>query len=110
MRRSSFRLPMAVVRRRSLGCSKRWATSRYGRTGKGFSMKPVEVHVVVNGRRESVPSPGTIAQLLADTGWKATQVVVEDNGRGMPRHRLAENFRNDGDQPENRGPVAGGCR
>jgi len=71
-------------------------------------MKPVEVHVVVNGRRESVPSPGTIAQLLADTGWKATQVVVEYNGRVMPRHRLAETCLNDGDRLEIVVPVAGG--
>lgn len=71
-------------------------------------MRPVETYVLVNGRREGLLLPRTIGQFLEDAGWKETQVVVELNGRVLPRHQLAKTCLSEGDRLEIVVPVAGG--
>ena len=71
-------------------------------------MKPVEVSIMLNGRKELICLPCTVAQILDNGGLKATQVVVEHNGMVLPRARLAETTLNEGDSLEVIVPVAGG--
>jgi thiamine biosynthesis protein ThiS len=71
-------------------------------------MKPELATVLANGRREEVQLPCTVAGFVAAHGWKATQVVVERNGRVLGRDELGTVMINGGDQLEVIVPVAGG--
>ena len=71
-------------------------------------MKSVEASVTVNGRKEMIRLPCTVAQILDQAGLKATQVVVERNGSVLPRSQSAETLLEDGDRLELIVPVAGG--
>jgi thiazole synthase len=64
--------------------------------------------IVANGQRQEVNSPCTVADFLSGCGWKATQVVVEHNGKVLGRAELGQILLQDGDRLEIIVPVAGG--
>ena len=66
------------------------------------------VDVVVNGKREKIAVPVTIAGFLELSGLRITQVVVEHNGVVQPRQRLNEIDLKEGDSLEVVVPAAGG--
>jgi thiamine biosynthesis protein ThiS len=71
-------------------------------------MKPEPVTILANGREESINSPCTVAEFVNANGWKATQVVVEYNGRVLGRAEVTETMLKAGDSLEVIVPVAGG--
>jgi sulfur carrier protein len=71
-------------------------------------MKPELATVLANGRQEQVELPCSVAGFVTAHGWKATQVVVERNGRVLGRDELGTVMINGGDQLEVIVPVAGG--
>ena len=71
-------------------------------------MKPAEATIVVNGQKELICLPCTVAQMLDKAGLMATQVVVERNGNVLSRAMLAQILLNEGDRLEVIMPVAGG--
>ena len=71
-------------------------------------MKTELATVTVNGEPKRVELPSSIADFLAASGWCATQVVVEFNGRVVPRDQLGRVQLHEGDQVEVIVPVAGG--
>jgi len=64
--------------------------------------------IVLNGQPRQVKQPCSVAELLAELGWKPTQVVVERNGNVLPRAEAGATALKDGDQLEIILPVAGG--
>jgi len=66
------------------------------------------IQVIVNGEVKQIFPPYTITGLLEGIGWKATQVVVEHNGRVLPRAELGVTTITNGDRIEIILPVAGG--
>ncbi len=71
-------------------------------------MKPESVTIVANGQQESVGLPCTVAEFVSAHGWKATQVVVEYNGRVLSKAETAQILLQSGDSLEVIVPVAGG--
>jgi sulfur carrier protein len=71
-------------------------------------MKSNEAMIEVNGHRQAVGLPCSIAQLLEQAGLKVTQVVVECNGSVLSKTSLTESFLKEGDRLEVIVPVAGG--
>ena len=64
--------------------------------------------VTANGELRKIELPCSISTFLESSGWRATQVVVELNGRVLLRRELQETQLNDGDRIEVVIPVAGG--
>jgi thiamine biosynthesis protein ThiS len=71
-------------------------------------MKAETVTVTANGERRTINLPCSISDFLESSGWRATQVVVEHNGRVVPRSELRQIALNEGDKLEVIVPVAGG--
>lgn len=67
-----------------------------------------EAGIVVNGEERRIRLPFTVADLLKELGWKPTQVVVELNGKVLPRAEVSGVRLQDGDKLEIILPVAGG--
>jgi len=68
----------------------------------------VTLSIVANGKPRDVESGVTIADLLAEKGWKPEQVVVEYNGEPLQRARYKEVRLREGDKLEIVRAVAGG--
>jgi sulfur carrier protein len=64
--------------------------------------------IVANGKARDVEAGATIADLLAEKGWKPEQVVVEYNGEPLHRARYREVRLHEGDRLEIVRAVAGG--
>jgi len=71
-------------------------------------MKPESITILANGKEEQVGSPCSVADFVDGCGWKATQVVVEYNGRVLGRAELTQTMLRSGDSLEVIVPVAGG--
>ncbi|MCX7886866.1 MAG: sulfur carrier protein ThiS [Verrucomicrobiae bacterium] len=71
-------------------------------------MNTATTQITLNGETRQVAKSTTLADVLAELGWKPTQVVVEHNGQVVPRTCLADVQLNEGDQVEIILPVAGG--
>jgi sulfur carrier protein len=71
-------------------------------------MKPESITILANGSEEEVGLPCSVANFVTGRGWKATQVVVEYNGRVLGRAELTETMLKSGDSLEVIVPVAGG--
>jgi len=71
-------------------------------------MKPESATILANGKKEEVGLPCTVAEFVNGHGWKATQVVVEYNGRVLGKAELTETMLKGGDRLEVIVPVAGG--
>ena len=71
-------------------------------------MRRSDITVITNGEPMAVRSPCTVADLLRSSGWRPTQVVVEQNGRVLPRSLIDGSYLQDGDRLEIIVPVAGG--
>jgi thiamine biosynthesis protein ThiS len=71
-------------------------------------MRQSEICVIVNGETRRVRAGFSVADVLAATPFKPTQVVVEHNGNVLDRNRLGEVALEDGDRLEIVIPVAGG--
>ena len=66
--------------------------------------------IVANGKPREVPDGSTIADLLAEAGWKPQWVVVERNGEPVERSAFGEVGLAEGDALEIVRAVAGGAR
>ena len=64
--------------------------------------------VVANGKPRTVNDGSTIADLLAEIGWRQEWVVVEYNGEALARARYAQVRLSAGDRLEIVRAVAGG--
>jgi sulfur carrier protein len=64
--------------------------------------------VVANGKPRTVDEGATIADLLADIGWRPEWVVVDYNGEPLARARYPHVRLNAGDRLEIVRAVAGG--
>ena len=71
-------------------------------------MKPEPVTITANGKGEQVELPCSVADFVGSRGWKASQVVVEYNGRVLGRGELTQTMLKSGDSLEVIVPVAGG--
>jgi thiamine biosynthesis protein ThiS len=71
-------------------------------------MKPESATIVANGKRRQVTLPRSVADFVAEHGWKGTQVVIELNGRVLRRDEVESVMLQEGDQLEVIVPVAGG--
>jgi thiamine biosynthesis protein ThiS len=71
-------------------------------------MSEKRTKVVLNGAVKEIQHPCSGLELLAMLGWKPTQVVMEHNGRVLPRSELGSVFLNENDIVEIILPVAGG--
>lgn len=71
-------------------------------------MKSERATILANGQQEQVQLPCSVAEFVAASGWKATQVVVEYNGQVLGRDELVGVMLRSGDQLEVIVPVAGG--
>ena len=71
-------------------------------------MKPETAIIIANGEQKEIELPCSVRDFLASCGIRATQVVVEHNGRALERDRLREVELRDGDRLEVIVPVAGG--
>lgn len=71
-------------------------------------MKPDATRVIVNGQTQEIRLPCSVSQFLGGCGWKSTQVVVEYNGKVLPRSELEAQMMQIGDRLEIIVPVAGG--
>jgi thiamine biosynthesis protein ThiS len=71
-------------------------------------MKPESVTILANGKEEEVGLPCSVANFVTGRGWKATQVVVEYNGRVLGRAEVTETMLKGGDSLVVIVPVAGG--
>jgi thiamine biosynthesis protein ThiS len=63
-------------------------------------MHPAELRVTVNGELRAVPSPSTVADLVALLGLKPEHVAVERNKQLVRRAQHATTALCDGDQIE----------
>jgi len=64
--------------------------------------------IFVNGQPYEVKQDSTLVELLAELGWKPTQVVTERNGAVVPRSEASSVVLAEGDHLEIILPVAGG--
>ena len=71
-------------------------------------MKSESITILANGKTEQVESPCSVAEFVSGCGWKATQVVVEYNGRVLSRAELTQTMLKSDDSLEVIVPVAGG--
>jgi thiamine biosynthesis protein ThiS len=71
-------------------------------------MKPESITIFANGKEEEIGLPCSVANFVSGCGWKATQVVVEYNGRVLERAELTQTMLKSGDKLEVIVPVAGG--
>ena len=71
-------------------------------------MKADRAIVTANGEQRTINLPCSVANFLESSGWRTTQVVVEHNGRVLPRTELRQVELKEGDQLEVIVPVAGG--
>ena len=71
-------------------------------------MKSERTTIVANGQRQEVNLPCSISDFLQSCWWKATQVVVERNGKIIERRESSQIMLEDGDRLEIIVPVAGG--
>ena len=71
-------------------------------------MKAEAVTFTANGEQKTVRVPCSVAEFLTVSGWRVTQVVVEYNGKVIPRGELHRVGIGDGDRIEVIVPVAGG--
>jgi sulfur carrier protein len=71
-------------------------------------MKPESITILANGKPEQVGLTCSVADFVSGRGWKATQVVVEYNGRVLGRAELTQTMLKSGDSLEVIVPVAGG--
>ena len=71
-------------------------------------MKPEAITIFANGKKESIDESCSVANFVTGHGWKATQVVVEYNGRVLSRAELTATMLTSGDSLEVIVPVAGG--
>ena len=71
-------------------------------------MKPESITIFANGKEEEIGLPCSVANFVTGCGWKATQVVVEYNGRVLGRAELTETMLRSGDNLEVIVPVACG--
>ncbi len=58
------------------------------------------MEIMLNGANHPVPSDGTVAQLLADSGLGDRKVAVEVNGTIVPRSMHSDHALHDGDRVE----------
>ena len=66
------------------------------------------VKIIANGEATEVQLPCSVEAFLSRCGWRPTQVVVEYNGRVLPRSEVDAVPLSDGDRIEVILPVAGG--
>jgi thiamine biosynthesis protein ThiS len=71
-------------------------------------MKPESITILANGKAEQVGLPCSVAEFISGCGWKATQVVVEYNGRVLGRAELTQTMLKSDDSLEVILPVVGG--
>ena len=71
-------------------------------------MSAESAKIIANGRISQVHLPCSIGLFLDRCGWRPTQVVVEYNGRVLPRAEVGSVQLADGDRLEVIQPVAGG--
>jgi thiamine biosynthesis protein ThiS len=71
-------------------------------------MKPDRATIIANGERKEIELPCSVQDFLASCGFRATQVVVEYNGRVLERERVDKVRLENGDRIEVIIPVAGG--
>jgi thiamine biosynthesis protein ThiS len=64
--------------------------------------------IIANGIATNVAPDCRLEDFLAQRGWTPAQVVVELNGRVLPRSQVASVTLRDGDRLEIIVPVAGG--
>jgi sulfur carrier protein len=64
--------------------------------------------IIANGEKREVSESTSVATFVGFCGWKPTQVVVERNGKVMPRDELVAQLLHEGDRLEIIVPVAGG--
>lgn len=64
--------------------------------------------IVANGKARALRDGATIADFLAQLGWKPEWVVVEHNGEPLGRPRYGEVVLREGDRVEVVRAVAGG--
>lgn len=64
--------------------------------------------ITVNGQRQEINLPCSVADFVASCGFKTTQTVVELNGKVLPRDSMAAVKLQNGDRVELVIPVAGG--
>ncbi|HQY29072.1 MAG TPA: sulfur carrier protein ThiS [Burkholderiaceae bacterium] len=64
--------------------------------------------IVVNGESRPLPSPGTVAGLLAELGLAGRRIAVERNGEIVPRSRHDSEPLEPGDRVEIVVAVGGG--
>jgi thiamine biosynthesis protein ThiS len=68
----------------------------------------VVISITANGKPREIGEGATIADLLADVGWKPEWVVVEHNGEPLERARYPRTTLHAGDRLEIVRAVAGG--
>ena len=71
-------------------------------------MKPETATIIANGERKEIEVPCSVQDFLVSCGFRATQVVVEYNGRVLERDKADEVHLDEGDRIEIIIPVAGG--
>lgn len=71
-------------------------------------MKPETATIIANGERKEIGLPCSVQGFLVSCGFRATQVVVEYNGRVLERDQTDKVDLADGDRIEVIVPVAGG--
>ena len=71
-------------------------------------MNAESITIFANGKEESIDESCSVANFVTRCGWKATQVVVEYNGRVLSKAELTETMLKSGDSLEVIVPVAGG--
>jgi thiamine biosynthesis protein ThiS len=71
-------------------------------------MKLDTATIIANGERKQVKLPCSVGSFLASCGFRATQVVVEHNGKVLERSEVDKVSLQDGDRIEVVVPVAGG--
>ncbi len=58
------------------------------------------MEILLNGTSQHVPSDGTVAQMLADSGLGDRKVAVEVNGTIVPRSMHSNHALHEGDRVE----------
>ena len=64
--------------------------------------------IIANGGEVEIRLPCRLVDYLSESGWKASQVVVELNGEVVGRSKVGAVDLSDGDRLEVIVPVAGG--
>jgi thiamine biosynthesis protein ThiS len=63
-------------------------------------MEQAQLRITLNGEPRAVPSPSTVADLVASLGLRADQVAIERNKKLVRRAQHAETSLCDGDEVE----------